>query len=416
MNQAKSFSISKHLVWKAYKKVKANRGAAGVDGISLEEYEENLKDNLYKLWNRMSSESYFPPAVRLVEIPKKDGGKRPLGIPTVGDRVAQMVVKMLLEPLVEPHFHADSYGYRHGKSAIEAVGMARKRCWEHSWILDVDIRGFFDNIDQELMMKAVKEHTDIKWILLYIERWLKSPMEKEDGTLIERKKGTPQGGVISPLLANLFLHYAFDIWMKRKYPKVVFERYADDIVVHCDTESEARQLMEVIRERLKECNLELHLDKTKIVYCKGESRKGDYPNIKFDFLGYTFQPRSAINRWDRLYLGYLPAVSNMATKKMRRTIKGWKLHLRNGSTLEEIAEAVNPVIRGWINYYGKYYKSQLGYTLYCLNSYLSRWVIRKYKRFRNQQFARANEWLGRIALDNPALFAHWSFGFKPAAR
>ncbi len=230
LDKAKPFSISKREVWEAFKRVKVNQGGAGVDGQTIAEFEGDLSNNLYKLWNRMSSGSYFPPPVRRVEIPKGDGGNRPLGIPTVSDRVAQMVVKRYLEPKLEEHFHEDSYGYRPLKSAIEAVGVARERCWRNDWVLDLDIKGFFDNIDHDLLMSAVQRHTDCKWVLLYLERWLKAPVQLADGRLVEREKGTPQGGVISPLLANLFLHYAFDEWMRRKCPSIRFERYADDMI------------------------------------------------------------------------------------------------------------------------------------------------------------------------------------------
>ena len=268
MSEAKPYDISKQLVWEAYQRVKANRGAAGVDGVSLAAFEKDLKGNLYKVWNRMSSGSYHPPPVRLVEIPKDNGGTRPLGIPTIADRVAQTVVKMVLEPLVEPRFHPDSYGYRPGRSALDAVGMARKRCWEIDWVIDLDIKGFFDSIPHDLVERAVAHHTDLAWVRLFIGRWLRAPVECPDGTLVERTKGTPQGGVVSPLLANLFLHYAFDRWMDRNYPGVRFERYADDAIVHCRSKEEARSVLEAIRGRFTECGLELHPEKTRIVYCK----------------------------------------------------------------------------------------------------------------------------------------------------
>jgi RNA-directed DNA polymerase len=362
VNQAKPFRISKKAVWKAYKKVKANGGAAGVDAVSLEEYERDLKNNLYKLWNRMSSGCYFPPPVRLVEIPKKGGGSRPLGIPTVADRIAQMVVKLYLEPELEPYFHEDSYGYRPKKSAIQAVGVARQRCWRYDWVLDLDVKGFFDNLDHELLEKALKVHTDNKWILLYVHRWLKAPVQREDGTLVDRSKGTPQGGVASPLLANLFLHYAFDAWMKRKHPRVPFERYADDIIVHCRSEEEAKRIQAAIGERLRECGLELHPEKTRIVYCKDEDRPGSYPNEKFDFLGYTFRPRRARSKKGRCFVSFLPGVSNTARKEMHRRIRSWRLHRRSDKSLGDLARMYNPVLRGWINYYGVYYTSEMYQT------------------------------------------------------
>ena len=295
MPEAKSYVISKQVVWEAYLKVKANHGAAGVDGESLAAFEKDLKNNLYKIWNRMSSGSYFPPPVRVVEIPKASGGLRLLGIPTVGDRVAQMVVKMHLEPLVEPHFHPDSYGYRPGKSALDAVATARQRCWRYGWVIDLDIRGFFDNLDWELVLKAVRHHVQAPWILLYIERWLKAPAQKQDGSQEARTKGSPQGAVISPLLANLFLHYAFDAWMQRTYPDIPFERYADDVIIHATSQAQAEQVLAAVRQRLRECRLELHPEKTRIVYCPDSDRKGQHEHIQFDFLGYTFRPRRAKN-------------------------------------------------------------------------------------------------------------------------
>jgi RNA-directed DNA polymerase len=291
ITQGKSYEISKQVVWEAYKRVKANRGAAGVDQQSLEDFEKDLKGNLYKIWNRMSSGSYFPPPVRLVEIPKGQGGTRPLGIPTVADRIAQMVVKIYLEPLLKPHFHPDSYGYRPGKSALDAVGAARQRCWRRDWVIDLDIKGFFDNLDHELLMRAVRHHTELPWIILYVQRWLIAPVQHPDGHQEARTKGSPQESVISPLLANLFLHYAFDQWMRRTHPHVQFARYADDVVIHAATRAEAESLLEAVRERLKECHLEVHPEKTKIVYCQDSDRRGTHDHIQFDFLGYTFRRR-----------------------------------------------------------------------------------------------------------------------------
>jgi RNA-directed DNA polymerase len=285
METAKSFDISKELVWQAYKLVKANGGAAGVDGQSLLEFDQDLSNNLYRIWNRMASGSYFPPPVKAREIPKKSGGKRILGIPTVSDRIAQMVVKLRLEPKVEPHFHEDSYGYRPGKSAHQALDVTRRRCWRYDWVLEFDIRGLFDNIDHELLMKAVRKHTDCKWTILYIQRWLTAPMQMQNGDVMKRDRGTPQGGVISPLLANLFLHYAFDKWMTKNFPEVPFCRYADDGLLHCRSLEQAQLMHERIDQRFKECGLELHPDKTKIIYCKDSDRRGEYEHIRFDFLG-----------------------------------------------------------------------------------------------------------------------------------
>lgn len=414
MNKAKPFCISKKVVWEAYRRVKANKGVAGVDEESIVDFEKDLKNNLYKIWNRMSSGSYVPPPVLEVGIPKKDGRTRKLGIPTVSDRTAQMVVKMYFEPKVEPYFHPDSYGYRPRKSAIEAVGVARRRCWRYDWVLDLDIKGFFDNLDHELLMRAVRKHTGCKWIVLYIERWLKACTKLEDGRLVERLRGTPQGGVISPLLSNLFLHYAFDEWMRRRHPHVPFERYCDDIIVHCKTEAEARHMSVEIEKRLIECKLEIHPEKTRIVYCKDEDRRGSYPNEKFDFLGFTFRPRRSKNRWGKYFINFTPAVSSEVTKAMRREMRSWRLHLRSDKVLDDLARMFNPVLRGWINYYGSYYKSALYPVFKQLNRTLMRWATRKYKKLRGHS-RRATHWLGRIARREPYLFAHWQLGVRPAA-
>ena len=415
MTQGKSYEISKQVVWEAYQKVKANRGAAGVDRQSLTDFEKDLKGNLYKIWNRMSSGSYFPPPVRLVEIPKGRGGTRPLGIPTVADRVAQAVAKLYLEPLLEPHFHPDSYGYRPGKSALDAVGTTRKRCWRQDWVIDLDIKGFFDHLDHDLLMRAVKHHTDCPWIILYVQRWLTAPVQHEDGCVRERTAGSPQGSVISPILSNLFLHYAFDAWMSREHPGVLFERYADDVVVHASTRDEAERLLESIRDRLKQCHLEVHPEKTKIVYCQDSSRRGRHDHVQFDFLGYTFRPRRASGRRGKCFTGFLPAISREAAKKIRATVRGWRLGAtRNHRSLESIARWINPYVRGWVNYYGRYDRWALAPVFRHLERALVYWARRKFKRFRQRQ-RQATHWLGRVARRDPALFYQWRIGFKPAA-
>jgi RNA-directed DNA polymerase len=413
--EAKPYDIPKQLVWEAYQRVKANRGAAGVDGVSLATFEKDLKGNLYKVWNRMSSGSYIPPPVRLVEIEKDNGGTRPLGIPTIADRVAQTVAKMVLEPIVEPVFHADSYGYRPGRSALDAVGVARKRCWGRDWVIDLDIRAFFDSIPHDLAERAVAHHTELAWVRLYIGRWLRAPVECPDKTLRERTKGTPQGGVISPLLANLFLHYAFDVWMQRTFPSNPFERYADDAIVHCRSKEEASTVVEAIRGRFAECGLELHPTKTKIVYCKDDDRPGTHEEIKFDFLGYTFQPRRAKNRWGTYFVSFLPAISTKAAKAIRATIREWRMaSTRNNQRLEDLARLTNSTVRGWMNYYGRYYRSKCIQVLRHLNEALGQWVRRKYKRFRRRERA-AMHWLGRIARRDPKLFVLWQLGVRPEA-
>ncbi len=415
MPEAKPYDIPKQLVWEAYRRVKANRGAAGVDGETLAAFEKDLKDNLYKVWNRMSSGSYFPPPVRLVEIRKDNGGKRPLGIPTVADRVAQTVVKMVLESQVDPTFHPDSYGYRPGKSALDAVGVARKRCWEFDWVIDLDIKAFFDRLDHELVERAVAHHTDIPWVRRYIARRLRAPVQKPDGTLEPRTRGTPQGGVVSPLLANLFLHYALDHWMLRKFPSVRFERYADDALVHCRSERQARWVRDAIRDRLTQCGLELHPTKTRIVYCKDDDRPKEYEHTAFDFLGYTFQPRRAKNHRGKYFVSFLPAISTKAAKAIRRTIREWRMaYSRSNQRLEDLARLTNPAVRGWMNYYGRFYRSRCVQVLRHLNEALAAWARRKYVRLRRRERA-SMHWLGRIARRDPNLFVLWQLGIRPEA-
>ena len=408
MDEAKPFDIPKREVWEAFKRVKANQGAAGVDGQSIAEFEANLSGNLYKLWNWMSSGSYLPPPVRRVDIPKADGGTRPLGIPTVADRVAQEVARRYLEPIVEPVFHVDSYGYRPGKSAIDAVRTARQRCWRYDWVLDLDVRSYFDSIDWELMLKAVRHHTDCPWVLLYIERWLKASVQMEDGSVVPRTAGTPQGGVISPLLANLFLHYAFDTWMARTYPHIPFERYADDAICHCRSAEEAQALWKALADRFAVCKLALHPEKTKIVYCKDVNRRGDYPHQSFDFLGFTFRARKTVWHGHLYAHGFRPAPSAKALKAISRTMRRWTLHHRSDKSLQDLATIYNPYIQGWINYYGQFYRKQLRPTLMRIDTYLIRWARWKFKRLRGRPKG-ARDWLVRVRRANPTLFAHWRF-------
>ena len=403
---AKSFPVTKRQVWEAYKRVKANRGAAGVDGETIERFEEGLPSKLYKLWNRLAAGSYIPQAVRRVEIPKADGGLRPLGIPTVADRIAQTVVKQHLEPRLEAHFHEDSYGYRPGKSARQALDRARRRCWDHAWVVDLDIKGFFDNIDHELLMRALRRHTSERWVLLYVRRWLEAPVVLADGQRQVRALGTPQGGVISPLLANLFLHYVFDMWMQRHHRDVPFERYADDVLCHCSTRVQAEQVLTRLTQRFADCGLTLHPLKTRLVYCKDDDRRGEYPETSVDFLGYTFRARRSKNRWGKYFVNFSPAISAKAGKRIRQEIRSWKLPGRSDKTLEDLARMFNQRVRGWVNYYGVFYKSALYPTLRQLDRKLALWATRKYKRLRRHR-RRAAHWLERIARAKPGLFAHW---------
>jgi len=411
MNKTKPYCISKQSVMAAWESVKANKGSHGVDEQSIEDFGKDLKGNLYKLWNRMSSGTYFPPAVRSVEIPKADGKKRQLGIPTVTDRIAQGVVKNYLEPLLEPYFHEDSYGYRPRKSALEAVGVARRRNWDYDWCIDLDIKGFFDNLDHALMMKAIKFHTDEQWIHLYVERWLKAPVQGSDGKVEKREKGTPQGGVISPILANLFMHYAFDVWMSKSFPKVKFERYADDALVHCRNKEEAEQVLEAIKTRLKACGLELNTAKTKLVYCKDTNRPSSYENEQYVFLGYTFRPRLCSNNRGKGFVGFTPGISNQAKKSISGKIRSWGIHRRSDKSIQDLSRMFNRELLGWINYYGRYYKSGLYPIVRRMEKYLTRWVMKKYKRLRGRP-VQASKWLNGLRKREPSLFAHWRIGLQ----
>ncbi len=408
----KSFEISKRAVWEAWLRVKANKGAAGVDEQSITEFEADLKGNLYKLWNRLSSGTYFPPPVRAVQIPKRDGSLRVLGVPTVADRIAQTVVRGYLEPSVEPVFHEDSYGYRPRRSAHDALRVCRERCWRNDWVLDMDIRAFFDSVSWDLVLKAVAHHTDQRWIVLYVERWLKAPLQLADGSLVERDRGTPQGSAISPLLANMFMHYAFDAWIARTCPGVPFERYCDDVIVHARSERQARQLRDVIAARLAECGLELNERKTRIVYCKDDDRRSSFEHEAFDFLGYTFRPRLSKNRFGKHFLNFTPAVSGQAKTRMRREMRRWRVHLRSDKSLTDLARMFNVVLQGWINYYGRFYKSMLYPVFRHFNETLVRWAMRKYKRLRRHK-GRARRFIADVARRQPGLFAHWRFGVRP---
>jgi RNA-directed DNA polymerase len=402
----KSFAIPKQLVWEAYQRVVANKGAAGVDGQSIEDFEADLRSNLYKIWNRMSSGTYFPPPVLAVEIPKSHGeGTRVLGVPTVADRIAQTVVALQLEARTESIFHDDSYGYRPARSALDAVETCRKRCQKKAWVLDLDVQNFFDSVDHDLLVKAVEANTDERWVVLYVKRWLKAPMALPDGSRRERDRGTPQGSAVSPVLANLFLHYAFDRWMARVFPSVPFERYADDAVVHCATERQARRVLGAITRRLAEVGLRLHPDKTKIVYCKDDNRRGSYEHTSFTFLGFMFCRRTVRTRHGVLFTGFAPAISPAALKAISREVRHWRLHRRTRLDLGELAERINPIVRGWMNYYGRFYRSELHPLLKRINAYLVRWARKKYKRLAS--FKRVKRWWFGVVDRQPELFAHW---------
>jgi RNA-directed DNA polymerase len=406
---AKPFALSRQTVYEAYRKVRANRGTYGIDNVTLEMFDKDVENNLYKIWNRMSSGSYMPPAVKRVLIPKKGGGERPLGIPTVTDRIAQMVVKMYVEPLCEVMFHENSYAYRPNRSAHAAVAQARKNCFNYSWVIDIDIKSFFDTIDHELLMKAVKRHTREPWILLYIERWLKASVQHEDGTVEIPVRGTPQGSVISPLLANLFLHYAFDKWMDKVVPYCPFERYADDIVVHSSSLMQAQYVKTQIESRFKECGLQLHPEKTKIVYCRyGRSKEPEesHKEKSFDFLGFTFKPRrlGVMKKGLNTYWGFTPAISSKSKKVILDSVRAMNISRKMSMNLSDIAKMINPALRGWINYYGIFRRSELRMVLEYVNYYLCKWFKKKYRIASNVV---AVKWLNKTVEKTPKLFAHW---------
>lgn len=416
MNKTKSYDIPKQLIWRAYKQVSKNKGAAGVDEVSITKFEENLKDNLYKLWNRMSSGSYFPEAVKAIAIPKgTEGGQRILCVPSVSDRIAQTAATMYLEPLVDPKFHEDSYGYRPNKSALDAVNTARKRCWRYDWTIDLDISGFFDSLDHELALQAIKKHTDCKWVILYVERWMKAPIQQTDGSKVVRDKGVPQGGSISPMISNIFMHHIFDEWMRQKHPTKPFERYVDDAIVHCKTRRQAEFMKVRIEERLAEYKLKLHPEKTQIVYCKDGGRRDEFPTQNFDFLGYTFRARGAKNKKGDCYVSFLPAISNKAKKKIKKVIRSWRIHRITWTTLEEISKKINPIVRGWFQYYGKFYKSEMYASLRNIERYLVKWVRTKYKKLRNHGRL-AKQFLGKVRKRSPNIFYHWTLGLGQKAK
>jgi len=413
MKETKQYNISKMAVKTAYERVKANKGTYGVDEQSITDFEGDLKNNLYKIWNRMSSGSYLPKPVKAVAIPKKNGGTRMLGIPTVEDRIAQMVVKIYFEPCVEPLFYEDSYGYRPNKSAIQAIEATRKRCWRKDWVLEFDIKGLFDNIRHDYLLEMVKRHTKEDWILLYIKRWLIAPFQMEDGTIVQRTSGTPQGGVISPVLANLFLHYAFDDFMSKEQPYIPWARYADDGIAHCVSLKQATYLQDKLQERFRRFGLELNLEKTRIVYCKDDDRKENHEYTSFDFLGYTFRPRGSKNKHGKYFTNFLPAMSEKVKNSIREEVRSWKIQLKTDKSLEDISNMFNPKIQGWINYYTHFYKSEMYSVLRYINKCLVKWVRKKYKNRNSRK--RAEYWLGEIAKRDRKVFAHWKFGILPSA-
>jgi RNA-directed DNA polymerase len=412
LHAAKVFEISKELVFQAYLEVKDKGGSAGIDQESMQEFERNLKDNLYRIWNRMASGCYFPPAVKAVPIPKKSGGIRLLGIPTVSDRIAQTVVKMALEPLLEPIFDANSFGYRPGRSAHDAISVTRTRCWKNDWVVEFDIKGLFDNIDHNLLMKALRHHCTCKWILLYIERWLKAPMQDYKGNIIMRNKGTPQGGVVSPLLANLFLHYAFDAWIKRELPSIMFCRYADDGLLHCQSYKQAKYVMERIKQRFSKCGLEIHPEKSGIIYCKDKNRPRMYKCVSFDFLGFTFRPRRCVNGKGMVHPNFLPAISQTSKRAINQEIRSWHIQIKNDKSLVDLSKMFDSKLKGWDQYYGQFYPSAMRAIWRHFDRYLVQWLRRKHKRFAGHKRLAYNR-LNQLAKANSQLFTHWRKGIFP---
>ncbi|MDH7459883.1 group II intron reverse transcriptase/maturase [Chitinophagaceae bacterium 26-R-25] len=406
----KSLPITQEMVMNSYLKVDAKNGGAGIDKQSIEMFNKDLSSNLYKIWNRMTSGSYFPPPVRTVLIPKKQGGIRPLGIPTVSDRIAQGVVKDYIEPTLEATFHNSSYGYRPDRSAHDALSQCQDNCIRYAWVIDVDIKGFFDNINHDVTKQLLQKHIHENWVLMYIDRWLNAGVEQDDGTIVARTKGTPQGGVISPVLANLYLHHAFDTWMDENNSQCPFERYADDIVIHCRTKAEAEQLMFKIAKRMEEYSLTLHSEKTKIVYCKNYLRTEQHVNESFTFLGYSYQPRRKRDRFARgnkSYMIFAPAISNNAKTSIRKALKA-SLNTRNiNMTLKGFATILNPKIRGWVNYYTRFYRELTLEIFHYLNTLIRKWIRNKYRTKRRPKMF---EKYRAIQKAEPTLFYHWRLG------
>lgn len=410
--RSKSQPISKRMVWDGFLQVKQNRGGSGVDKVSLSKYEENLENNLYKLWNRMSSGSYFPPPVKEVRIKKSDGSERILGVPTVEDRIAQTVAKQHLEPYLEKIFHPNSFGYRPGRSAHDAVDQARNNCWQYSWVIDLDIKRFFDTLNHGILRRLLEKHNPENWVLMYVNRWLEAPLQKADGTIEARLQGTPQGGVISPLLANLYLHYALDKWMLECLPGLPFERYADDVIIHCKTFKQAQFVLNQVEKRLKEFKLELHPDKTRIAYCKNSNRKEKYEVVSFDFLGFTFKPRKAVSKKGDVFTSFGPGISRKSRSRFFSKLRTFNIRKRTGSEPEDLAAELNPFVRGFHNYFQRYRPSELSKLYAKLNLQLVKWATRTYKRFKSSR-RKARKWLGLLYEANPNLFVHWQIGNSP---
>jgi group II intron reverse transcriptase/maturase len=412
-NETKSVPVSKEQVWLAYKKVRSNQGSAGIDQVSMEEFDADRSKHLYKLWNRMASGSYFPPPVKEVEISKKDGKVRKLGVPTISDRVAQMVVKDYLEPRFEKLFSPHSYGYRPGKNAHQALAAVRENSRVLDWVIDLDIKGFFDNIDHTKLMLAIEKHVSEKWCLMYIKRWLTTPVQTKTGELVQKQgKGTPQGGVLSPLLANLFLHYAMDKWLEQTHPAVKYVRYADDAILHCKSKVQADYVLDNLNNRMMQCGLELHPDKTKLVYCKDYRRQGEHEHVKFDFLGYSFQPRTTKSKkTGELFLGFDCAISISSKKRIAEKMRALDIEHLTHRSIVGVAQYLEPFIRGWANYYGRFRLWEMNSIFQLLRRRLVKWARKRYKRYKTS-LNKAYAWLERVKDQYPTLFYQWRLGFS----
>jgi len=396
-------------VVKAYAKVRKGGKAAGIDEQSWEDFDKDVEKNLYVIWNRLASGSYHPQAVREVEIPKKDGKMRKLGIPTLRDRIAQQVVKAYMEKRIDGMFHENSYGYRPLKSAHQAIEQVRQNCYKQDWVIDMDISKFFDEIDHELLLKGIRHVISENWVEMYVKRWLEMPVQKQDGSIHPKQgKGTPQGGVISPLLANLYLHYAFDMWLTRNYPESSFVRYADDIVVHCNSKAEAEQILEAIKLRLAEVKLQIKEEKTHIAYCKDYRRNEKHANVKFEFLGFSYQPRARKSKRNgKSYIAFTAEISQSNRKKIRDQIRDINIWRHPNVEISDIANLLNEKLRGWINYYGKYSKRSLRRTLKSIDLKLVKWLMKKHKTSYRKAVAK----LRQTEKSYPGLFYHWQNGY-----
>ena len=412
-DKTRTQAITKEAVWSAWQHVRSGIGTgSGVDNVSASMINANARTYLYPLWNRLSSGSYMPLPIKSVGIPKSNGGIRYLGIPTLCDRVAQEVIRRELEQIVEPHFHSSSFGYRPGRSAFDALKQCARHSWERWYVVDIDIKGYFDNIDHNAMMGILRKYTNKSHILLYCQRWLQAPVFKQSSSSFEeRTKGTPQGGVISPLLSNLFLHEVFDKWMDITHSNMVFERYCDDIIIHTRSKEQSEFILDKVKERLSQFNLSVNTDKTKIVYCYRTARgfkASKQTDCSFDFLGYTFKPRQCESQSGERFWGFGAGISIKSQTKILQVIRQLRLPLRTTNSVQTIAAYLRPKILGWINYYGRHCLRAMRRVFWTLNHRLVRYLQNRYKL---SSYRRAKHRLQWIIKRFPNMFVHWQYGF-----